>query len=484
MRMGIAVLFCAQLTVQAQPPDTLWTKHYPLTGEPWDFVNTSDRGFIVAEKDFDTNDATLTKLDSLGNVEWRNVYVVDNRTTIYSVAEFANGYAAVGHQFGFPHHFDFSTYSICVDYNGDTLWTREFNLDSLNDRLQDIVALSDGFMCVGEAGYVGNASAGGDILIMRLTLQGDTLWTRRYGTSLPDQAYDVFQVSEGQFLVTGTVGDPDAINQQFTSAFVLLINSDGDSLWMRAYGGDEYILCEEAEPDGDGGFILTGVARSESWGTGDIFVVRGDSQGNILWERRLGGDFNQVGRSICENPGGGYTIIGGQGQTDSVGARPYVLRLNGNGDSLWSATYAGPWGGTTQIIGTGGVVQSNGSYTILGMQYQEDELLQGMLLIQTCPEALSAGREPASSTVTLGLESYPNPFNASLTVRYLIEQVSSAELHVYDIQGRLVASRFFGTRTPGAYLTTISNSSFASGSYFLALRIDGNTRTIRVICLK
>jgi hypothetical protein len=269
VRFAVLLLFGLNIVTQAQPPDTMWTRNYPDAWEPRTFATTMDGGFIVASRRTTLPfDAILTKIDSSGNREWSRLYDMDNWTSFYGVTQAPNGnYIGIGRRFGHPHHFDSATYLVYANEFGDTIWAREYNLDEENDELQGGIALDDGILCVGEAGYVGTSVDFGDVLIMKLNYAGDTLWTRRYGTPIRDEAYDIIQISENRFLVAGTTGDPSSTAQLPTEAFALMINRAGDSLWMHTYSNDLYILCEEAEPAMDSGFLLTGAVRSERTGT-------------------------------------------------------------------------------------------------------------------------------------------------------------------------------------------------------------------------
>ncbi|MBL0063042.1 MAG: hypothetical protein IPP40_16575 [bacterium] len=103
---------------------------------------------------------------------------------------------------------------------------------------------------------IGTGNLEGDILILKMSYTGDTLWSRRYGTGFPDAANDIIQVAEDRFLVAGTAGDPDALGQYPINAFALMINDSGDSLWMRTYGNNYFVSCYDIEQDGASGFFL------------------------------------------------------------------------------------------------------------------------------------------------------------------------------------------------------------------------------------
>jgi hypothetical protein len=440
-RVWFAVLFLLGLNTitQAQPPDTMWTRVYPGLGDPWSFGSTADGGFIVISTVGIPSDAVLTKIDSAGNLEWSRVYVTDNWGDLTNVIQTSDGgYVAVGARFGHPHHFDYATYLLRTDSNGDTLWSREYNLDENNDQLLSVISIGDDFLCVGRVGAAGVTVDSGDVLIMKINSAGDTLWTKQYGTAFPDIAYDIIRLSNGHYLVAGRAGDQNSLQQLPTEAFALLINGEGDSLWMNTYSIDTYMQCYDAEPDGESGFLLTGVARTVRSGYGDVYVMRGDSTGGLVWQDRYGGDFTQIGRGLNANILGGSVVFCSQGPTDENAGRFITIRLTDDGDTTWTKAYTGPLGGPYDYSCIDGAILPDGGYLMMGIQAVPVPEISGVLLIRTYPEGLDVSEPaPVPGKITL-LSAYPNPFNATTTIQYTLTASSTAEIMLYDLLGRRV----------------------------------------------
>ena len=82
----------------------------------------------------------------------------------------------------------------------------------------------------------------------------------------------------------------------------------GNKLWDKSYGGSDRDWGESVQQIKDGGFIIAGVTYSSDAGSGDIWLVRTDRNGTVLWERSYGEANRDLGRSIQLTDDGGYII--------------------------------------------------------------------------------------------------------------------------------------------------------------------------------
>lgn len=93
-------------------------------------------------------------------------------------------------------------------------------------------------------------------------------------------------------------------------------------------------------PTRDGGYVVTGTTRSESAGGEDVYLVRADAEGNVLFTRNIGGAADDAGWSVHETTDGffvaGFTESSGAGGVDG-----YLVRTDANGDTRWTRTYGG-----------------------------------------------------------------------------------------------------------------------------------------------
>lgn len=166
----------------------------------------------------------------------------------------------------------------------------------------------------------------------------ETVWSSTYGGSAADGFRQAIPTADGGFIAAGYTysfgaGDVDV--------FVVKTDADGDTLWMRAYGGNSldygHGVCETA----DGGFIAAGYTMSCGAGREDVYILRLDASGDTLWTRTYGGSGLDEARAVCLTSDG-YIIVAGQ--TESFGSGEsdvYLLKIDAYGDTVWARTIGG-----------------------------------------------------------------------------------------------------------------------------------------------
>lgn len=104
--------------------------------------------------------------------------------------------------------------------------------------------------------------------------------------------------------------------------------------WTRTYGGTERDRGRWIQQADDNGFILTGGTESFSVGQHDIWLIKTDSKGNVVWKKTYGNEADNWGYVIIQMDDGRYTLLG---------SKPWcwLMRLNSLGDTLWTKEYAG-----------------------------------------------------------------------------------------------------------------------------------------------
>ncbi|NUO20372.1 T9SS type A sorting domain-containing protein, partial [bacterium] len=79
---------------------------------------------------------------------------------------------------------------------------------------------------------------------------------------------------------------------------------------------------------------------------------------------------------------------------------------------------------------------------------------------------------------------YPNPFNATLSIQYDIPQAAQISLSVYDLLGREVATLFQGMKDPGRHAVFWNAEGVSTGVYFIRLHSEHRSATQKVLLLK
>ncbi|MHA2427698.1 MAG: hypothetical protein ACXADB_06720 [Candidatus Hermodarchaeia archaeon] len=193
-----------------------------------------------------------------------------------------------------------------------------------------------GFAIAGDTFSYGNGSL--DVWLLRTTSDGTLLWNKTYGGLLSDAATSMVGVSTGGFAIAGYTSNFGAASTDF---WLLRTDADGNHLWNHTYGGvsieEGYSVVEVST----GGFAIAGYTNSYGAGSSDVWLVRTDANGNLLWSRTYGDNGFDRGHSVVELSTGGFAITG---YTNSYGAGNYdvwLLRTAADGTLLWNQTYGG-----------------------------------------------------------------------------------------------------------------------------------------------
>ncbi|HMU47424.1 MAG TPA: gliding motility-associated C-terminal domain-containing protein [Chitinophagaceae bacterium] len=212
-------------------------------------------------------------------------------------------------------------------------------------------------------------------------------WQKPYGGSLEDFGEDVLLTSDGGFLILGAArsNDFEGSNPPHKIGFnVLLIKIDAsrEVSWTKEYGGDGLDYGLSIKPVA-GGYIILAATNSNNFdvtgihqpsaSTFDIWILKIDNNGNLLWQRCYGGSGTELPGSIDITPTGGYIISGYTDSNDGDvsgnhgGGDIWVVELNSTGDILWQRCYGGSakdGGGITKVVRSGGPPDGTISITI------------------------------------------------------------------------------------------------------------------------
>jgi hypothetical protein len=229
---------------------------------------------------------------------------------------------------------------------------------SSRDEASSIIQSSDGGYVV--AGVTESFGAGGrDFYVVKLDSSGNVLWTKTIGGSSLDIANSIIQSSDGGYVVAGRTW---SFGAGHSDMFVVKLDSSGNVQWTKTIGGSSWDYANSIIQSSDGGYVIAGGTGSFGAGYDDIYVVKLDSSGNVMWTKTIGGSNYDVAYSIIQSSDGGYVVAG---RTESFGAGYvdiYVVKLDSSGNVLWTKTIGGSsWDEASSIIQS-----SDGGYVVAG----------------------------------------------------------------------------------------------------------------------
>ncbi len=242
-----------------------------------------------------------------------------------------------------------------TDANGDTLWTRTYG-GSDNEHGFSVQQTADG-------GYIiaGNVYSfrtyRDDVILVKTDADGNSEWIRTYGGSENDYGYSVLQTSDGGYIVAGRTNSFGAGSNDF---YVVKTRFNGSSQWERTFGGTDSDGAWSMQHAIDGGYVIVGYTFSYGAGNGDVYMVKIDSDGNPMWTRTYGGSDGEKAYSVQQTVDGGYILTGVTGPLQNRDV--YLVKTDADGNSLWAQTY----GGSGWDFGRSVRPTSDGGYIIAG----------------------------------------------------------------------------------------------------------------------
>ena len=166
--------------------------------------------------------------------------------------------------------------------------------------------------------------------LIRLNDSGDTLWTKIFHGTHWEELNDMANTSDGGFILAGRCQAP-AFDYDLR---MTKLNSSGDIEWISAIGGSGDEQALSIKQTSDGGYIMAGWTNSFGSGQQDIYLIKTDQNGDVVWSKVYGGNVSDVAYAVCENETGGYTITGTM-RSFLPDNDAFVMRTNEFGEILW-----------------------------------------------------------------------------------------------------------------------------------------------------
>ncbi len=161
-------------------------------------------------------------------------------------------------------------------------------------------------------------------------------WAKTYGGSGHEGARALVATNDGGYIVLGSTTSFGAAGED---SWILKLDSAGNVMWQKTYGGSGYYEPGSIVPTSDGGYVVAGSTRSFSSDGYAMWVLKLDEMGNIIWQKSYqGGANDDTASAILPTSDGGYLVVG-KTFTRSFGHDGWLLRLDRAGNVLWHRTY-------------------------------------------------------------------------------------------------------------------------------------------------
>ncbi len=172
-----------------------------------------------------------------------------------------------------------------------------------------------------------------DVWAMKLNNKGDILWKKDLGGSGDEYINAIISLNDGGTVLAGFTNSNDGdVDKKFYhdtlpfqdtggDAWLVKLNADGELVWQKTMGGtakDEFLAIQPAY---DGGFIITGYSNSvdgdlkniKSIYSREAWLIKFDSTFNIVWQNVVGKLTNNIdtrGYAVVETKKGDFVVAG------------------------------------------------------------------------------------------------------------------------------------------------------------------------------
>ena len=259
-----------------------------LNGQDKGGVTTDSSGNVyitTVQRGADGYDYMVTaKYDSSGNLQWqRQLY---NMIGMNIVADSSGNVYAVGFGSGVTTGQGSNGQIVKYDTSGTLQWQKMLSLSGNYSEYPYGVAL-DGSNNVYVSMY-GNTSGNDVTYIVKLDSSGATQWQRQVSkTSINVYAYNIAVTSAGDIYLAGRY--QQVVSGQ-TAMLIVKYNTSGTIQWqkdLKQNGNNRAMYAVSCAVDSSGYLYITGVETQDSDGTGNALVCQYDSNGTLVWQRRL-----------------------------------------------------------------------------------------------------------------------------------------------------------------------------------------------------
>ncbi|REH56607.1 hypothetical protein C7448_101649 [Tenacibaculum gallaicum] len=301
-----------------------WQKTYGGSKDDKAFkiIQTNDNGFAIVgygksdDGDVDINqgfdDVWILKLDSNGIIVWKKTTGFSGADQGFSIIQTSDGgYFAgsiidvtasggLGNSKQSAKHAGGDYWGIKLNTNGDIEWRKYFG-GTNTDTCYDVAEAIDGYLLIGSSDSndvdIKNNKGSYDFWVVKIDKSGNLFWEKSFGGTEIDEARAITKTNDGDFIIVGDTRSSDkniSQNNGGADLWAIKITNQGELLWQKNYGGSSFDVGRSIKKTSNGNFLISGSSRSAdnnftNKGQNDALIMKIDTDGNLLWQKTIGG---------------------------------------------------------------------------------------------------------------------------------------------------------------------------------------------------
>ncbi len=469
-----------------------------------DIVQTTDGSFLIVGTVFDSSailwlsnmDGLVMKIDSTGEPVWTkrfgNTSWVDAITSVV-----ADGDEFVMTGIKNDDLYGGQVWFLKIDQDGDVLAERSYGGDrfKLDMGSEIIPAAGQGYFIIGTTKSF-TPDQKGDVWLLRLDEEGDTLWTRTYNLGNDDGGTSIAPFTDDRFIITVNTCTGYRGGVPLGFATCLIVDSAGNVIDSTVFRLGEHTTLAGVSATRDGGAILTGASSLWSnFPNRQVLIAKLAPTGDTVWTKLYGATNRYNGGfDIIERADGGY-YVATYSQTYQTPEMNFdnwwLLRLDANGDTIWSRWWGGPKNDDPLAISS----TADGGIILAGLRDGNSNWFQSLRIGNMdiyVIKADSAGIVPITEKNTGTPPPFrlnpnhlnPIPAKRTISLSLVIRQRCRILLRILAVSGKEVA-KFVSEELPaGEWEITLDASGLPTGTYFCLIQGGGYKQQQKITVIR
>ena len=326
-----------------------WQKTYGGTDDDrgTDIIQTSDKGFaILGSSKSNDGDVTenngfedfwISKLDASGNITWEKSYGFSGTDNGFSLSQTndggflltgvldvsASGGKGNSKSLTAKRHAGGDYWVIKLSASGEKQWSKFFGGTFTDTSYGAIQVENNNYIIIGSSDSndvdITGSKGTYDFWILKLSEEGNLIWEKSFGGSEIDEARAITMASDGNYAIVGDTRSNDidvSKNNGAADLWVIKITPDGSLIWEKSFGGSSFDVGRSINKTSDNGFIISGSSRSAdgdvsiNQGQNDVWLLKIDANGNLEWQKTIGGSNIDFAFDAAELNDGTFIAIG------------------------------------------------------------------------------------------------------------------------------------------------------------------------------
>lgn len=261
-------------------------------------------------------------------IMWERQYIESGKTSIHSIQPIDNGYILTG-VLDAPGSYGHSILLIETDLNGKVKWKKTIGNEHDAQGYDCKITPDGGYIILGSARTTIPLSK--TLYIVKTDSKGKTQWDHFYDEGWRSEGYSIEPVPGEGYVVAGVS------KRNGNDMFLMKIDPFGEVLWVNYIGGPNYDNALSVKQAADGGFVFLGETQTDD-GT-LVYLVKVDPKGKVEWEKTFGDSGYNSGYSIQTCTEGGFILACESHSHGTDNSSIVLYRTDSMGELLWENSY-------------------------------------------------------------------------------------------------------------------------------------------------